>query len=171
MRTFLRGVRESKQLSEKQREEWYTRILAAQKAGLIDVAVMMVSEKVIDKRGLSYAIRTALAKSLRQVVGRVISQKKNIQVSDFLILLDGGLRAPVDFIHQKTIIRGDVKEKSIAIASIYAKVTRDRFMHKLAKKYPQYGFGIHKGYGTRAHYTAIAKFGQLPAHRKSFLGK
>ncbi|NDE68364.1 ribonuclease HII, partial [bacterium] len=65
--------------------------------------------------------------------------------------------------------KGDVKEKSIALASICAKVTRDRHMRKQAKKYPQYGFDVHKGYGTRRHYEMIKQHGLLGLHRRSFL--
>ena len=70
-----------------------------------------------------------------------------------------------------TIIKGDVKEPIIALASICAKVTRDRKMRQWAKKYPQYGFDVHKGYGTRRHYEAIKKNGLTDLHRRSFLQK
>ncbi|MEY2664805.1 MAG: ribonuclease ribonuclease [Candidatus Parcubacteria bacterium] len=157
------GVRESKQLSEIRREEWFAKILAARDIGLIEYAVTFVSERTIDTRGLSYAIRHALERSLRTVV------KGIVDMNDVEVRLDGGLRAPVDFIHQKTIIKGDVKEPCIALASICAKVLRDRRMRTYAKKYPQYGFEVHKGYGTRAHYASIKKFGLTPLHRRSFL--
>lgn len=85
------------------------------------------------------------------------------------VLLDGGLRAPVHYTNQQTIIKGDEKELVIALASIVAKVTRDKRMVALAKKFPAYGFEKHKGYGTRAHYEAIKKHGITPHHRKSFL--
>ena len=86
-----------------------------------------------------------------------------------LVLLDGGLRAPKRFMYQKTIIRGDEKEYAIALASIMAKVTRDRKMVKLSKKYPLYGFNSHKGYGTKKHYEKIKKCGLCELHRRSFL--
>jgi ribonuclease HII len=85
------------------------------------------------------------------------------------VLLDGGLKAPVEFKNQKTIIKGDEKEMVIALASICAKVLRDRKMNLLAKKYSNYGFEKHKGYGTKGHYEAIKKYGMLSVHRKSFL--
>ena len=88
-----------------------------------------------------------------------------------LVLLDGGLKAPREFIYQKTIIKGDEKELSISLASIAAKVTRDAYMTKLAKKYPAYGFEIHKGYGTKKHREAIKKHGPSEVHRMSFLGR
>ncbi|MBI5400711.1 MAG: hypothetical protein HZB12_01160 [Candidatus Yonathbacteria bacterium] len=86
-----------------------------------------------------------------------------------MVLLDGGLRAPAHYSNQKTIIKGDEKELSIALASIVAKVARDKKMIALAKKFPAYGFEKHKGYGTRAHYEAIKKHGATKHHRKSFL--
>jgi ribonuclease HII len=84
------------------------------------------------------------------------------------VLLDGSLKAPKEFINQKTIIKGDEKEKIIAWASILAKVSRDSIMTKYHKKFPQYGFQIHKGYGTDKHRTAISKYGLSEIHRKTF---
>lgn len=87
------------------------------------------------------------------------------------IFLDGGLflgngEQPKN---AKTIIKGDEKIPAVAIASIIAKVTRDRFMVRLAKKYPAYGFEAHKGYGTKAHYKALNEYGSCSAHRRTFL--
>lgn len=168
VRRLFRGVRESKQLSEDEREVWFERLLAAQDAGLVDFAVTFVSEKVIDSKGLSYTIKFALESSLRELVEKIGGP---VEPENFLVLLDGGLHAPADFVHQKTIIKGDAKEPVIALASICAKVLRDRRMRLHAKKYPQYGFDIHKGYGTRGHYAAIRKHGLSPLHRKSFLSR
>ncbi len=84
-------------------------------------------------------------------------------------MLDGGLKAPESFICQKSFIRGDTLHLPIALASIVAKVHRDRFMRRMAVRYPGYGFDIHKGYGTKAHYKAIKEIGISPIHRKSFL--
>ncbi len=161
----FRGVKESKQLSENKREEWFEKILVLQKDGMVDFCVTFQSEKIIDKKGLSFAIKTALNNSLEQVVQRsTLGGLPSVK-----ILLDGGLKAPVHFENQKTIIKGDEKEMVIALASICAKVLRDRYMRKIAKKYPQYGFDIHKGYGTRAHYKAIHENGVITLHRKTFL--
>ncbi|MEK7117997.1 MAG: ribonuclease HII, partial [Patescibacteria group bacterium] len=85
------------------------------------------------------------------------------------VLLDGGLKAPMKYPNQKTIIHGDTKETAIAMASVVAKVLRDRHMIRLHKKYPQYDFATHKGYGTKAHYRALKKYGLSIEHRKSFL--
>ena len=157
-------VKESKQLSEDQREEWFAKIVGAQKRGLVDYCVTFQSEKVIDKKCLSFAIHTALNKSVESVRKHLKVDYKDVQV-----LLDGGLKAPPEYIHQKTIIKGDEKEMVIALASICAKVLRDRKMIKLGKKYPEYGFEIHKGYGTKKHFGAIKKYGLLKEHRRSFL--
>ncbi len=161
---LFRGVKESKQLTERRREEWFARIEQAQKSGVIDFHVTFQSEKVIDAKGLSYAIKTALFISLGALVTRNRMKPVNVRV-----LLDGGLKAPLNYPNQKTIIKGDEKEMIIALASICAKVLRDRKMNLLAKKYPAYGFEKHKGYGTKGHYRAIEEGGVLQVHRRSFL--
>lgn len=161
---LFRGVKESKQLSEEQREKWFAVIEKVKKEGFVDFCVTFQSEKIIDIKGLSWAIKKALSTSLDKV-----TKSNKIKPSETRALLDGGLKAPIEFTDQKTIIKGDEKETVIALASICAKVLRDRKMVKLGKKYPQYGFGEHKGYGTRKHYGAIKKHGMLKEHRKSFL--
>jgi ribonuclease HII len=159
-RRFFRGVKESKQLTEIRREEWFALISKAKNEGQVDYRVTFQSERIIDNKGLSYAIRTALCTSLESLL---------LDPAQTLVLLDGGLKAPAYFINQKTIIRGDEKEMVIALASICAKVLRDRKMRVLGKKHPEYKFESHKGYGTAAHYAAIKKCGLLPVHRRSFI--
>lgn len=159
---LFRGVKESKQLNEKNREKWFAIINDTKRAGLVDFCAIFQSERVIDNKGLSYAIKNALSKSLLAL---------KIDPKSTKVLLDGGLKAPLEYNDQKTIIKGDEKEMVIALASITAKVLRDRKMIKLGKKYPDYGFEIHKGYGTKKHYDAIKKYGLLKEHRRSFLGK
>ena len=156
----FRGVRESKQLTEEKREKWLGQINEAKKNGLIDFAVAFQSEKVIDEKGILFAIKKALAISL---------SKLKINPDDARVLLDGGLKAPIKYKNQKTIIRGDIKEQVIALASICAKVSRDRKMRIWAKKYPKYGLDVNKGYGTKSHYEAIKKNGLTNLHRRSFL--
>jgi ribonuclease HII len=168
LRRIFRGVKESKQISEQQREAWFEIMKKARGMGLIDFHVSFQSEKIIDSKGLSYAINTAIQKSLEKIMAAQKSTQE-IRPDDCVVLLDGGLRAPVCFTHQKTIIRGDEKKRIIALASIAAKVLRDRRMRAFAKKYPRYGFEIHKGYGTRAHYAALKKHGPCAIHRRSFL--
>lgn len=157
---LFKGVKESKQLSEAQREKWFSIIKLAKEEGWVDFAVNFQSSKVIDKKGIVFAIKTALAKSLRALT---------LDIGNTLVLLDGGLRAPAEYINQRTIIKGDEKEMVIALASICAKVLRDRKMIKLGIKYPVYGLVNHKGYGTRDHYKAIKKYGLIDEHRKSFI--
>ena len=87
-----------------------------------------------------------------------------------LALVDGN-REPVLSMPCETIVGGDGKCASIAAASILAKVTRDRLMEELDRQYPEYGFAVHKGYGTRRHYEALRQYGPCPIHRQSFLKK
>ncbi len=166
--TFLRKVsfpkilpklKDSKKLSRTQRDMWFAQIKLWQKAGNCDFAVVSVSPKIIDTHGIVFAIQKALNSSLRSLAPKAQS----------LVLLDGGLKARPEYKKQKTIIKGDEKEPVIALASIVAKVTRDRYMQKMAKKYPKYGFETHVGYGTRKHYQAIHTYGTTPIHRQSFL--
>jgi ribonuclease HII len=160
---FSRGVRDSKKLSERQREEWFVKMAKEKGKGKgFDFSVAFAGSEMIDTRGLSFAIRHALANALK---------KLRLPPEEAFILLDGGLRAPKKYLHQKTIIHGDDLEPIISLASVAAKVSRDKRMRALAKKYTEYGFEKHKGYGTKAHYEAIEKYGILEGiHRKSFLG-
>lgn len=152
-------LKDSKKLSEKQREVWFVEIKKWQKQGLCDFRVSMVSAKEIDKIGIVPAIQKALNNSLSQLPTS----------NSCLVLLDGGLKAPQEYNNQKTIIKGDEKEPVIALASIVAKVTRDRLMCRLAKKYPGYALEKHKGYGTKEHYKTLQKYGLSVIHRKTVL--
>ena len=152
-------LRDSKKLSPARREEWFAHIRAWQEAGKCDFHVCMVSAREIDRIGIAPAIRKALATCLAKIAADPGTR----------ILLDGGLKAPAQFKKQQTIIKGDETEPAISLASIAAKVTRDHYMHKQAKKFPAYGFERHVGYGTRAHYAAIKKSGLCELHRRSFL--
>lgn len=154
-------LKDSKKLSRKQREIWFSEIQKWKKEKLCDFCVTSISAREIDRIGISKAIRKALEQSLV-----VLHPKK-----DTRILLDGGLKAPIAFKNQKTIIKGDEKEPVIALASIVAKVTRDRYMTLQAKKYPVYGFETNVGYGTKKQYMAIQKHGLTPLHRKTYLKK
>lgn len=168
-------IKDSKKLSVKAREEWVVRIREAESAGFLITAVAFVTPAQIDKNGIAPSIRRALANALKAVEhsclgpSSVTVTEDGPRHDDVKVLLDGGLRAPVQYKNQETIIKGDEKELVIALASIVAKVTRDKRMVALAKKFPQYGFEQHKGYGTHAHYEALEKHGLTPHHRKSFL--
>jgi len=159
-------VFDSKQIRPAERALWYSRICAAQKSGYLDFKVTFVSSKIIDTKGLSFAIRKALETSLYTVF-----RSANLALAQCDVRLDGGLKAPADFIRQKTIIKGDASEVSIGLASIVAKHLRDKKMVAYAKKYPLYGFDVHKGYGTAKHLEAIRAHGLCPLHRRSFLGR
>jgi len=157
---FFKGVKDSKQLTPEERELWFTLITEAKRRGDLDYAVSLVSESVIDKHGISYAIKLGIKRVLKHL---------NVPPEETQVFLDGSLKAPKEYVHQTTIIKGDEKVPVISVASICAKVVRDRRMVRLAKKYPLYGFHIHKGYGTRAHKEALRLHGHSSIHRKSFL--
>lgn len=155
----LPKLRDSKKLSKKQREEWFEYLINTKSEGLCDYAVSFVSPENIDKFGIAKCIQKALNESLAKVASsKIIS-----------IYLDGGLHAPIEYLNQETIIKGDELHPVISLASIIAKVTRDRVMTKYGEEYPMYGFERHSGYGTKAHYEAIKKHGQTPIHRKTFI--
>ena len=157
--SIIEGVRDSKQLTPVAREEWYGRLRAMKREGALDFAVSFSSAAVIDRRGIVFAIRSALARCLMRLAARP---------EECEILLDGSLRAPDIFTHQKTIIRGDESEPLISLASVAAKVRRDALMRQLARTYPAYHFDVHKGYGTLAHRRAISREGLSALHRATF---
>jgi len=156
----LKGIKDSKKISENKREEWYEKILQFKKERKCDFRVVYKSAKYIDKWGISKAIKECLKSALTPLP---LNPKKVV------VLLDGGLKAPYEYIDQETIIKGDTKEFVISAGAIVAKVSRDRLMKKLVKKYPKYGFEKHKGYGTVAHLKAIRNFGICDEHRRSYI--
>ncbi|MBI3020269.1 MAG: ribonuclease HII [Parcubacteria group bacterium] len=158
---FFAGIKDSKQLSEKKREVWFEKIRSAAERGVLSYEVALVSNKEIDKKGMSFCLKDGVRYALSVFA---------LDAKDTLVLLDGTLHAPKDFPHQVTVIKGDERERIIAMASIMAKVARDRYMTELSKKYPAYGFEIHKGYGTKKHYAALARYGASAAHRRTFIG-
>ena len=150
--------KDSKKLSPSDREK-YSNFL---KQTDLSFQIINISNKIIDKKGLSFSVKYAIAKGL---------EKLELNPEECEVLLDGGLRAPKEFKKQKTIIKGDEKEKIIAWASILAKVSRDALMRRMAKKYPKYKFENHKGYGTLEHRKLISKHGLSAIHRKTFSKK
>jgi ribonuclease HII len=155
------GVADSKVLSEKKREEIYSLLVKYAKQGLLRYTVIYVAAATIDRIGLTRATARAVHGGVRRLAP---------EVAGYQVLLDGLLHAPAEY-KQQTIIRGDATEPIISLASIAAKVQRDRLMKRLAKKYPKYGFEIHKGYGTKMHRKNIKKFGLSDLHRRSFTNK
>ncbi len=145
--------KDSKKLKESDRIEWKNFL---QKTDALFFYGSM-SAKDIDLKGITVCIRKLIEKNL-----------KTINPKDSLILLDGGLKAPQEYM-QETIIKGDEKEMVISFASIYAKVTRDEYMKKISKKFPEYGFEVHKGYGTVKHRRVIKEKGGTELHRVSFI--
>ena len=119
----------------------------------------MASEAEIDEINILQATFLAMQRAIDQ-----------LQVKPDFALIDGNREK--DFgLPVKTVVKGDSLSANIAAASVLAKVTRDDLMVALAEEYPQYGFEIHKGYGTKAHYEALREFDACPVHRKSFLKK
>lgn len=157
--SFLRflKVNDSKILSVKQRKEVFK---ALTQASDITWATGKVSEKVIDKINILEATKLAMERAVEHLNKKL---KKKI---DFLIL-DGGVKINTSF-PQKSIKKGDSKIFSIALASVIAKVTRDKMMKRYHKKYPQYGFDKHKGYATKIHRKMLKKYGPCKIHRKTF---
>ena len=148
------GVRDSKRLSPNQRQAWYYQIT---KNPEIKWAIASVGQGGIDRVGITKALYRAVSRALL-----------GLYVMPSLVLLDGSLYAPPEF-RQCTIIKGDEQIPLIAAASIIAKVTRDRFMERQHVRFPEYGFAAHKGYGTRAHYQALRRYGSCVLHRQTFL--
>lgn len=151
--------KDSKKLKETDREKYdkVLRVLLEEKK--INFSISHVSNKLIDSKGITFAINSAIKKNLDKL--EVDTNSK--------ILLDGSLKAPNYFKNQKTILKGDEKEKIISWASILAKVSRDNLMKKVGKKYPEYDFHIHKGYGTKKHLGSLKKHGLSPIHRKTWI--
>ena len=151
---MLAGIKDSKQLSAKQRERWFTLLTAHPK---IEWSVARITPAIIDRINIYQAAQLGARR-----VYEKLAPDKNCHA-----LLDGSLHLPPHISHE-TIIKGDELIPLIAAASIIAKVTRDRMMIRAHKKYPQYRFDLHKGYGTKLHRDTIREFGQCAIHRKSF---
>lgn len=159
---FPKGVlKDSKKLSEKYRIKIVDNIKVLVESKKIVYGIGEIDANEIDEEGLRSSIRKAIDIALTKV------HKKHVDERSF-IYLDGSLSADKKY-PQETIIKGDEKVPSIALASIIAKVYRDTLMKKFGEELPHYGFSDHVGYGTKAHYEAIEKHGISRYHRKSFL--
>ena len=149
------GLNDSKKLTEKKRDELYDIIIDKAEA----YCIAMASEQEIDEINILQATFLAMRRAL-----------DGLAIRPDLALIDGNRET--DFgLPVKTVVKGDSLSANIAAASILAKVTRDRLMEEYDKQYPEYGFAVHKGYGTKRHYAALDEHGQSPIHRKSFLKK
>lgn len=149
------GLTDSKKLSDKRRRELFPLI----QEQAIAYGIGWASEQEIDEINILQATFLAMNRALAQ-----------LGTQADLALVDGN-RDPGFLIPVKTVVKGDSLSANIAAASVLAKVSRDDVMLELAREYPQYGFEVHKGYGTRAHYAALTEFGPSPIHRKTFLKK
>lgn len=149
------GLNDSKKLTDKKRRELFPII----KEQAIAYGIAFASEAEIDEINILQATFLAMQRAIDQLEG-----KANFALIDGNREKDFGL--PV-----MTVVKGDSRSANIAAASVLAKVTRDMYMEELAEKYPEYGFEIHKGYGTKAHYAALTEHGASPVHRQSFLKK
>jgi ribonuclease HII len=149
------GLNDSKKLSDKRRRELFPVI----KETAIAYGIGIATHEEIDQINILQATYLAMERAIQA-----------LSVKPELVLIDGN-RAKDFGLPVETVIKGDSRSASIAAASILAKVTRDDMMLELANTYPQYGFEIHKGYGTKAHYAALDAHGISPIHRMSFLKK
>lgn len=149
------GLNDSKKLSDKRRRELFP--IIQQEA--VSFGIAFASQEEIDEINILQATFLAMRRAMEQL---------NPQPE--FALIDGNRET--DFgVPCKTVIKGDSLSANIAAASVLAKVTRDNWMMEAAEKYPGYGFEIHKGYGTKAHYAALEKLRPCPIHRRSFLKK
>lgn len=149
----LEAVADSKKLSAKKREQLFKVI----KEKALAVEISVVSHEVIDKINILQASLLAMKKAIEAC-----------KITPDLVLIDGNQKIPNLKIEQQTIVGGDASVFCIAAASIVAKVSRDYLISEAAKKYPEYGFEKHKGYGTKQHLEALEKYGPCPIHRQSF---
>lgn len=149
------GLNDSKKLTEKKREELFDII----KEKAMYYCIASASEKEIDERNILQATFLAMRRAF-----------DGIGTIPDLALIDGN-RKPGLPCAEETVVKGDTKSMSIAAASVLAKVSRDRYMLKMAEQYPQYAFEQHKGYGTKLHYEKLREYGPSEIHRMSFLKK
>ena len=149
----IKGLDDSKKLSEKKRELLFDEI--REKAIAYSVASASVEE--IEEINILNAAMLAMKRAI-----------ESLEIKADFALIDGNCSRGFS-IPTKTVVGGDAKVPSIAAASILAKVTRDRLCYEYDKQYPEYGFGKHKGYGTKLHMEALRKYGPSPVHRPSFL--
>ncbi|MDR2860356.1 MAG: ribonuclease HII [Elusimicrobiota bacterium] len=150
---FISGLNDSKKISPKKRAELFIEI----KKTALAFSIALIDHETIDKINILQATFLAMTKAL-----------KGLKIQPDLCLVDGNHKIPKLEIKQEAIIGGDAKSASIAAASILAKVARDEIMVEFSKKFPDYGFEKHKGYGAKQHLEALKEFGICEIHRKTF---
>ncbi len=151
----IKGLNDSKKLSEKKREELFDIICSS----AVSFGIAFASVDEIEKLNILNAAMLAMNRAIER-----------LEPAPTLALIDGNRDSAIKM-PSRCVVKGDAKCADIAAASILAKVTRDRCMLEMAERYPQYGFEKHKGYGTKAHYAALRELGPCPIHRMSFLRK
>lgn len=156
---YTRLVRDSKTLSEDQREDVYPWIVDH-----FEIGVGIVDARTIDRVNILRA--TFLA--MREAIAMLAEKCGVMEMRTIHALVDGNQEIPGESFFQETIVKGDARSVSVAAASLVAKVTRDRMMRVYDSEYPEYGFARHKGYGTAAHVEALRRLGPCPLHRHSF---
>ena len=149
----IEGLNDSKKLTDKKRLALYDVIVKR----AVSYGIAFADEQEIDEINILQATFLAMRRAFEKLT-----------VTPDIALIDGN-RAPGLSCRERTVVHGDALSASIAAASILAKVTRDRLMEEYDAQYPQYGFAVHKGYGTQRHYAALREFGACPIHRQSFL--
>ncbi|MBI2592635.1 MAG: ribonuclease HII [Candidatus Colwellbacteria bacterium] len=166
-RRFSVPLKDSKKLTPRSRELWFEYV---KNRAEILYATSRVYPRRIERINISKAANVAASRALG-----ILERKSGFGVKDYKILMDGGLYLAKNLKSKpkeiRTIIRGDEKFNAIKLASIVAKVTRDRYMVKLHKDYPVYKFNLHKGYGTKDHIRAVRRHGPCDVHRLTFLTK
>jgi len=159
------GGRDSKRMSERQRELFVRNMKKVLEEHRARVFFQSVSAKSIDRWGIPLALRSAMRSLLKKV------ERAGISPRSITFLLDAGIPSFPEMGYAESIIHGDEEVPLISAASIFAKVHRDALMRRYDQRYPHYGFAQHKGYGTRAHYEALERYGLTPIHRESWLRK
>ena len=154
--TVIEGINDSKKLTEKKREALFDEIISKARA----YAICTASVEEIEKLNILNCTMLAMKRAV-----------ESLDIKPEIALIDGNKAPELDGVKTQTVVKGDAKSQSIAAASVLAKVARDRYMLVLDKKYPQYQFAKHKGYGTKLHYQMIDEYGASPVHRPSFLVK
>ena len=157
---FSKELKDSKKLNPNKRKKIFKMLV---NLSGVEWGIGRVSEKIIDKINVFQATKLAMKRAINNLISK--SKKQKIKV-DFL-LIDGNFSINLD-IPQKSIVKGDEKIFLIKLASIIAKVSRDKSMLRYHKQYPQYRFDKHKGYGTRLHFKMLKKYGPCKIHRRSF---
>lgn len=152
----IKGLNDSKKISEKKREQLFDVICE----NAVSYSIGIATEKEIDEINILNATFLAMHRAV-----------EGLNIKPDYALIDGNQYPKIPMLTEETVVKGDAKSMSIAAASILAKVSRDRFMLEKAKEYPQYQFEKHKGYGTKLHYEMLTEFGPSPIHRLSFLKK